>query len=145
MAIRCLRLAGIYLLVGMTMGIAMGATERFALAPAHAHVNLLGWVTLAVAAVVFALWPQASTTRLAQTFFWLYNLALPPTMIGLSFVLLGHAQWMPVVVVGQLALYAAAIIFVANLFLHVRTAPALPAQIPVAPSRRSQVAAAEAR
>jgi hypothetical protein len=123
MAIRCLNLAGIYLLIGMSMGIYMGATEQFALAPAHAHVNLLGWVTLALAAAVFTIWPQTASTRLARTFFWSYNLALPPTLIALSCVLLGKLQWMPVLVTGQLALYAGAIAFVANILLSVRGQP----------------------
>ncbi len=122
MATRCLKLAGLYLLIGMTMGIAMGATERFALAPAHAHVDLLGWVTLAVAAVVFSIWPQTATTRLARAFFWIYNLALPPSMLALSLVLLGESQWAPVLVAGQLAIYVAAVIFVVNILVILRGA-----------------------
>jgi hypothetical protein len=122
MAIRCLKFAGIYLLIGMTMGIAIGVTERFALAPAHAHINLLGWVTLALAAVTFTVWPQSATTRLARAFFWLYNLALPVTLLALSLVLLGLAQWTPLLIAGQLGIYVAAILFVANLLLSVRDA-----------------------
>ena len=121
MAIRCLKLAGLYLILGMTLGIAMGATERFALAPAHAHVNLLGWVTLALAAAVFTLWPESATTRLARAFFWLYSLALPPAMLALSLVLLGQSGWMPVLIAGQVVLYVAAILFVANILLNVRS------------------------
>jgi hypothetical protein len=125
-----MRLAGIYLLVGMTMGIGMGAAHDFALAPAHAHVNLLGWVTLALVAVVFTVWPQTATTRLARAFFWLYNLALPATMLGLSLELLGHAEWMPIVIAGQLTLYAAAILLIANIVISTRGAPAVGAGRP---------------
>jgi hypothetical protein len=35
-----LRLAGIYLLAGMMMGVGMGAAQIFVRAPAHARVNL---------------------------------------------------------------------------------------------------------
>jgi len=35
-------------LVGMCLGIAMGISQDFSLAPAHAHLNLLGWVTMAL-------------------------------------------------------------------------------------------------
>lgn len=31
---------------GMTLGIHMGIAQDFTLAPAHAHMNLLGWVTM---------------------------------------------------------------------------------------------------
>ncbi len=35
-------------LTGMSAGIAMGIAGDFTLAPAHAHLNLLGWVSLAL-------------------------------------------------------------------------------------------------
>jgi len=35
-------------LTGMSLGIVMGMREDFSLAPAHAHLNLLGWVTMAL-------------------------------------------------------------------------------------------------
>ncbi len=122
MAIWCLRLAGIYLLAGMAMGIGTGAAQNFALVAAHAHINLLGWVTLAPAAVIFTVRSDTSTARLAWSFCWLCNLALPPTVLGLSLELLGHTQWTPVAMAVQLALYAAAILFVANLIVSARAA-----------------------
>ncbi len=125
MAIRCLKLAAIYLLLGMAMGIVMGATQAFALAPAHAHINLLGWVTLAIAAVVYTLWPHAAMTRLARGFFWLYNIALPPTMLALAFVMLGHLKWMPLLIAGQIAIFVAAVLFVANILIAINEPPAL--------------------
>jgi hypothetical protein len=33
---------------GMSLGIVMGMRQDFSLAPAHAHLNLLGWVTMAL-------------------------------------------------------------------------------------------------
>ena len=44
----CLILAALMALVGMAMGIYMGSAQDFTLAPAHAHLNLLGWVTMAI-------------------------------------------------------------------------------------------------
>ena len=43
-----LKLAVLYLIVGVGLGIAMGATENFTLRPVHAHLNLLGWTTMAL-------------------------------------------------------------------------------------------------
>ena len=40
--------AVLYALLGMSLGMFMGATEDFTLAPVHAHINLLGWATLAL-------------------------------------------------------------------------------------------------
>lgn len=45
---------------GMAWGIQMGITQQFVMAPAHAHLNLVGWVTLALFAVYYRLTPQAA-------------------------------------------------------------------------------------
>lgn len=123
LSIRCVKLAGLYLVTGMSMGVYMGATKNFALAPVHAHVNLLGWVTLAVAAAVFRLWPQAQGTRLAQTFFWLYNLCLPVTLLALALLLTGHAAAAPVLATTELGVWLGGVLFVLNLFLAIRPEP----------------------
>jgi hypothetical protein len=44
----CFVAAALCGLSGMSLGIWMGMQEDFTLAPAHAHLNLLGWVTLAL-------------------------------------------------------------------------------------------------
>jgi hypothetical protein len=40
---------------GMIWGTMMGASENFTLAPAHAHLNLVGWTTLALMGTFYAL------------------------------------------------------------------------------------------
>lgn len=52
----CLVVAALCALVGMGLGITMGIARDFTLSPAHAHLNLLGWVTLAL----YGLWHRAS-------------------------------------------------------------------------------------
>jgi len=42
----CFIFAAAAALVGMSLGIFMGAREDFTLAPVHAHLNLLGWVSM---------------------------------------------------------------------------------------------------
>ena len=44
----CFVAAALCGLAGMSLGIWMGMNEDFTLAPVHAHINLLGWVTLAL-------------------------------------------------------------------------------------------------
>jgi hypothetical protein len=99
-------------------------------------------VTLALSAVVFTVRPQTSATRLARAFFCLYNLVLPVTMLALSFESLGPVEWMPVVIAGQLLLYAAAMPSVANLIIRVRGAPAAAAGRPGVVERRQRAAPA---
>lgn len=44
----CFIFAATCALGGMVLGIMMGLSQDFTLAPAHAHLNLLGWVTMAI-------------------------------------------------------------------------------------------------
>src|SRR5262245_64649043 len=92
MTTRRIKLAVIYLVAGMSLGIWMGINQDFTLRPVHAHVNLLGWATLAIAALIFYMFPQLARTRLATGWFWLYSLAFPVAMISLAFMLSGNEQ-----------------------------------------------------
>jgi hypothetical protein len=78
--------APLYVLVGMSFGIFMGITQDFSLAPAHAHLNLLGWVTMALYGTFYALAREASR-KLAWTTFWLNNIAVCVMFPSLAMVL----------------------------------------------------------
>ncbi|MBX9457017.1 MAG: hypothetical protein KL863_13825 [Rhizobium sp.] len=56
----------IYLLVGMAFGIWMSATQDHTLAPAHAHLNLIGGVLLALFGTFYMLVPSAAAGILAK-------------------------------------------------------------------------------
>lgn len=56
-------------LIGMLYGMYMGASETFTLAAAHAHLNLVGWVTMALYGTFYALTRGTMSTRLAWTNF----------------------------------------------------------------------------
>ena len=53
------------LLIGMCWGMGMAMTENFVLAPAHAHLNLLGWVTMSIYGGFYALTHETMSPRLA--------------------------------------------------------------------------------
>ena len=53
MSIRLIRLAAVYLVIGVTMGIVMGTMHQFTLAPVHAHINLLGFVIVGLFVLVW--------------------------------------------------------------------------------------------
>ncbi len=61
--------ATLYVLVGMLWGIGMAATEDHSLFPAHAHLNLLGWVTMALFGVYYHLVPRKGAEGLAKVHF----------------------------------------------------------------------------
>ena len=54
------------LLAGECLGIWMGIAHDFTLSPAHAHLNLLGWVTLALYGVIHRAYPALAQARAAK-------------------------------------------------------------------------------
>jgi hypothetical protein len=74
---------GLLLLGGMILGEYMGAHNDFTLAPLHAHINLLGWVTLALYGTFYTLTKDTYSPRLAWINFVLSTvgvLAMIPIM-----------------------------------------------------------------
>lgn len=125
MAQRFLQIAVVYLFIGAVLGITMGIVGNFSLAPVHAHVLLLGWVTLALAGVIYHLYPQAATTRLAKLHAWIHNLALPIFMVSLGLLLTGQESVLPVTVAAGLAMVLGLALFALNVLMNVK-APAGP-------------------
>jgi drug/metabolite transporter (DMT)-like permease len=99
-------------LIGMALGIFMGIRQDFVLAPAHAHLNLLGFVTMFLSALYYRAFPQAAASRLAlyQAVVSIVGAILFP--VGIACVLLGgHDRFEPVVVAGALTVFAGMLLF----------------------------------
>ena len=64
-------IGGLLLLSGMLLGEYMGAHENFALAPLHAHINLLGWTSMVLTGLLYRTFPAAARSSLANTAQWL--------------------------------------------------------------------------
>jgi hypothetical protein len=54
------------LLAGVGLGIHMGIAHDFALAPVHAHLNLLGWTSLALIGLTLRAYPELLRNRAAS-------------------------------------------------------------------------------
>jgi cbb3-type cytochrome oxidase subunit 1 len=119
---RLIKIAVVYLFVGTVFGMYMGITQRFVLVPVHAHLALLGWATLALAGIIYQLYPAASTTRLARIHFWLHNIGLPVFMLALALLLSGYESAGPVVGVGASIVLVGLALFMTNVLLNVKPA-----------------------
>jgi hypothetical protein len=115
-----MKLAVVYLIAGVALGIAMGASENFTLRPVHAHLNLLGWATIAIAGLVYAVFPEAAESRLAKVHFWLHNGSLPVMMGALTLLLLGHANVVPILAISEFVAAAGVLVFALNVFRNVK-------------------------
>lgn len=78
---------GLLLLSGMILGEYMGAHENFTLAPLHAHINLLGWVTLALYGTFYTLTKHTYSPKLAWTNFILSSAGILAMIPALALLL----------------------------------------------------------
>jgi hypothetical protein len=104
-------LSVVVLLVGMLTGIAMGMLQDFTLAPAHAHLNLVGGVLLFLFGLYYRLVPAAGTSALAKVQGWLHMVGAILFPAGVAVVLLKGEAFLAVPIVGSLIVAAAMAIF----------------------------------
>ncbi|GIE54269.1 hypothetical protein Ani05nite_78030 [Amorphoplanes nipponensis] len=104
--------AAVALLTGIPVGAWMLAADndsRPRLLLFHAHVNLLGWVTLTVLGTLLTLWPTVLRTRMADGAVLAARRALPLAVGGIALTGLAVLAWWPPLAAGGLALVAAAV------------------------------------
>jgi hypothetical protein len=99
----------LWLLVGVILGIVMGASHNFQFMPLHAHINLVGFACHSIFGLVYRQWPAMKASRLAPLQFWIFILATPITLIGLYFTLSGGPD-LPTII-GSLGLLLGVILF----------------------------------
>ena len=114
-------------LIGMLWGMAMGMTQNFLLAPAHAHFLLIGYVAMFLSALYYRAVPEAAANRLApvQALVSVVGSILFP--IGIVCVRLGdRARFKPVLVAGWITVLAAMLLFVVIVYRSSGRAAARP-------------------
>ncbi|HZW21303.1 hypothetical protein [Noviherbaspirillum sp.] len=120
LGIAWIRIAIAYLIAGVALGIVMGATHQFTMRPVHAHLNLVGWATGAIAGLIYLFFPLAAQSRLGKAHFVLHNAGVPVMMGALALMLAGNTAVLPVLIAGELATAAGVLVFAANLFVNIR-------------------------
>lgn len=81
--------AALFGLAGMLLGMQMGMTQDFKLTPVHAHLNLLGWATLALMGTFYALIGAARPVKLSWINFGLSSIGALGMTVGLAIYLSG--------------------------------------------------------
>ena len=64
MGIRLIKVSVLYFVVGIVFGMYMGFADQFVFSSAHAHINLLGWVSLALSGIIYHLFPHTGENKL---------------------------------------------------------------------------------
>ena len=112
-----LRLGALFALCGMALGIAMGMRQDFTLAPAHAHINLVGFVGLFLAGLYYRLVPEAAASALAKVQASVAVLAAVIFPVGIGGILLsGGDAFELMTVIGALLVFAGMALFAVIVF-----------------------------
>ncbi|HVJ39936.1 MAG TPA: hypothetical protein VM639_00505 [Dongiaceae bacterium] len=107
-----LRAAAIYAVIGMAFGIHMGIAQDFSLMPAHAHLNVIGWLSIAVYGLVLAKFPAAAASRLAKLQAIAAHLGLIVFVPGVAVAILSNHEMEIFAIIGSLLVLLGALLFV---------------------------------
>jgi peptidoglycan/LPS O-acetylase OafA/YrhL len=104
--------AVVWLILGISAGLQMAISGDHGAFPAHAHINLLGWVTSAIFGGYYALNPAKAARKIAMIHYGLYNVGLVIMLPALYLMLHGgYSALEPVVAGGSLIVAAAVLVF----------------------------------
>jgi hypothetical protein len=105
----CLVSAVAYALIGMGLGIVMAASHDHTLSTVHAHLNLLGWVSMALYGLYYHAAPATAASRLSRIHVALATLAIWMLIPGIALVRLGYGE--ALAIAGSLATILAMALF----------------------------------
>jgi hypothetical protein len=97
--------------VGMIWGIAMGISQDHSTMPAHAHLNLLGWVSLFLFGIYYRLHPWLDVDRLALAQIWVWIVTTIVLTVGVALVHSGRTAGEPIAAVSSLAIVGDMLLF----------------------------------
>ncbi len=108
--------ATVFFLIGIILGLQMGISGDHAAFPAHAHLNLLGWVTSAIFGIYYALNPARAEGRLPMIQFAIFTIGVIIMIPALYFLNLGNTAMEPLVGIGSFIVLAGVVLFAAVVF-----------------------------
>lgn len=113
----------LFLVVGISIGMYMGASGDHSLSPAHAHINLLGFTVMSIFGLVYRAYPAMAATALARAHFWLHFLGGLVLVVLLFLLLSGRiteAAMFPLAPIAEVMVMAGLLSFVYNLYRNGR-------------------------
>ena len=119
---RWIKIASIYFILGIAIGIYMSSTLQLQWAAGHAHVNLAGWASMGIIGLVYTAFPEAGRNKLGMWNFWLYNLGLPILLASMFMIQIQTSfdSWISFVhiftYVGGTMVGVGVILFIINIF-----------------------------
>jgi len=112
-----------YLIIGIVIGMYMGASGNHEMAPAHAHINLLGFTLMTVFGLVYRVFPAMDGSGLARTHFWLHQVGAFFVLLMLFLLFTGRiteAAMFPIAPIAELLVLLGVVTFAWNVFQNVK-------------------------
>lgn len=105
-----------FLIFGILMGLKMSISGEHNVIGAHAHTNLLGWVTMAIFGGYYALNPEKAAARLATVHFWSYVGAVSVMAPSLYLLYLGNTAAEAPLAVSSIIAFLSVVLFAVVVF-----------------------------
>lgn len=117
----------VYLLFGSTLGVSMVLFSKewsgieYYIIPSHAHLNLVGWVSMMIFGVLYHILPRFSgrslySQRLAWIHFWCSQIGLVGTVLFFFLNRLQEGRWRMGLMASGIFLFFSIVVFVFNMF-----------------------------
>lgn len=105
------RAAVIFVAAGMIWGLQMAISQDHSAMAAHAHLNLLGWVSLFLFGIFYRLHPSLDDAKLAivQVFVWIIGTSI--LSVGVAMVTKGNPVGEPVAGIGSMIVMLDVLVF----------------------------------
>jgi hypothetical protein len=103
--------AVLFVIVGMVWGLAMGISHDHSTFPAHAHLNLVGFVLLFLFGIFYHLHPVIDRSRIALLQVWVWILGTIVLTIGIGLVQGGYEAADPIAGIGSIIILLDTILF----------------------------------
>ena len=101
----------VFVVAGMIWGIVMAISEDHSAMPAHAHLNLLGWVSLFLFGIYYKLHPSLEDAKSAMAQIWIWIIGTIVLAIGVAMVHTGHPTGDPIAAIGSFIVLLDALLF----------------------------------
>jgi cbb3-type cytochrome oxidase subunit 1 len=103
--------AVLWFVAGTSVGMQMGLSGNHGFIDAHAHLNLLGWVSSALFGCFYALHPRVAAKRWAWVHFTIYNAGLILMLPSLYLLQAGYDWADPLMQIGSSVTWVGVILF----------------------------------
>ena len=110
------KVAVVFAIAGISMGIGMAIMQNHAIMPAHAHLNLLGWVSLFLFGIYYRFNPTVDQSKLAMIQVGVWSLGTIVLTVAVAALHSGYTQFDPLAAISAIVLLLDMLLFAALVF-----------------------------